>query len=70
MHQLFRGLFCGPLVLHTFSAHFTAITGAVKVATLKDEKAQSGLVLATIAVGFHPHITISHMDYTDCKNVQ
>ena len=44
-YQLFKGLFCGPLVLQTFAAHFNAINGVVKVAGLKDEQVQIALTL-------------------------
>ena len=53
MHQLFRVLFCGPLVLQTFAAHFNAINGAVMVTGLKNEQAWSSLVLAAAVVSSH-----------------
>ncbi|KAI0247968.1 hypothetical protein BJV78DRAFT_1285175 [Lactifluus subvellereus] len=48
--QFFKGIFCGPLVLHTFAAHFISINGAVKVAGLRVEQPRSALVLAAAAV--------------------
>ena len=53
MFQLFKGLFCGPLVLHTFAAHFIAIGGTVKVAGLKDGPAWGGLCLTSALVITH-----------------
>ena len=54
--QLFWGLFCGPLVLHTFAAHLSAISGAVEVDGWKERPTQSGLVLAAAAVSSHVSI--------------
>ena len=34
----YRGLFCGPLVIQTFTAHFIAMSGASKVPALGDAK--------------------------------
>lgn len=48
--QLFRGLFCGPLVLRTFAAHLSAISGAVEVDGWKEKPARSGLILSAAAV--------------------
>ena len=53
MFQQFRGLFRGPFVLHTFVAHFIAISGTVKVASLVDGPARSGLALASALVITH-----------------
>ena len=57
MHQLFKGLFHGTMVLCTFAAHFTTITGAVKVAGVKEEQPQGAFILAAAVVGSYPHIT-------------
>jgi hypothetical protein len=46
MFQQFKGLFCGPLVLHTLRPIF-------KVAKLVDGQAQSGLALASASVITH-----------------
>jgi hypothetical protein len=53
MFQQFRGLFHGPFVLHTFAAHFITISGTVKVASLVNGLAQSGLALASASVITH-----------------
>ena len=53
MFQQFRGLFRGPFVLRTFAAHFIAIGGAVKVASLVNGPARSGLALASASVITH-----------------
>ena len=53
VYQVFKGFFCGPLVLQTFTAHFNAINGAVRVAGLEDEWAWCVLVLAATVVGSH-----------------
>ena len=50
MFQQFKSLFCGPLVLHTFAAHFIMIGGAVKVASLVNGPAWSSLALASALV--------------------
>jgi hypothetical protein len=50
--QQYKGIFCGPLVLRTFAAHFNAIRGAVDVRGLitGDKPHKGGLVLSAVSV--------------------
>ena len=53
--QKWKGMLRGPLVIQTFSAHYTAVIGAQKVLGVKDpnsplKKPIGGLSLATAAI--------------------
>jgi hypothetical protein len=61
--QKYKGFLCGPLIVQTLSAHFTAIRGSIKVKSMGDPKGKDkhptgalGLAAAAVCCNIVVHV--------------